>query len=471
MLTLFVCSEFARLHADKLLLQELKNARSLGTTNNGGFRPKGRILSCDYPEVHGADAFPSAKIFQPHLAVMCSDFAETKEAYDLVSICLSAKSEAEKERISRIWAEFMVPFFGLRTHWIRNELRPFKHNATSGLVRCKSNVAIESEILSAYLTCPKDAIGMRVKTTYGEGVIAKVNDERPECAMSYTVDFPFGRGFIQPESIVHSVSGSGIEDFVRTGDRMEAFDHQGDDSKGGPFRLEEGTTLLFGNHSIYVFVRLFCLLPTLLREISYRFSRRKGPEDSRREPQSAGLASKQDKALEPSDYAAYLHLVKKFLKTSDMSFLDFEKSCRLCYDHYVGALTVVPKLVERCGEALARVARDDVLLTLFDLSRMSTHTKPDPLKLRNQSMNVIDKPCYRIQFMRSMNKCFFAYVEPDNDLMAAEEDEDAAADQDDYRDEQMEDADEGEAYEEEDEQGRAAEMEPEAPEAKRMKLK
>ena len=49
-------------------------------------------------------------------------------------------SELNRERIGRIWAEFMVPWFHYPTHWIADEVREsFTGKITATMVKCKSS--------------------------------------------------------------------------------------------------------------------------------------------------------------------------------------------------------------------------------------------------------------------------------------------------------------------------------------------
>ena len=65
-----------------------------------------------------------------------------KDAYKSISAMLMnrniAKTNADREKISRIWAEFLVPLFDLPVYWFLSELRErTRSDKSSCIVKCK----------------------------------------------------------------------------------------------------------------------------------------------------------------------------------------------------------------------------------------------------------------------------------------------------------------------------------------------
>jgi len=313
-----------------------------------------------------------------------------------------------------------------------------------------------------------DAVGQRVKTMFGEGQILSVIEPNQQGGFRYRIKLPYGIGYIRPESVVHVMRG-GKEHHVRNGNRME---RHHDNLEGSCERLHSKFTLLFGSQPIYVFLRLYLGLIKLM-EIVEDYLRQRQQEmptsTSRKNDNPRGDV----RVGKKHDFRAYMKVLKKFLSSSDPKPLEFERYCRKGDAlRREAQLSWLPRLVEKCADALVRVAREDILLTIFDFSMM--YNKTDPVRLRSQCMTIIDNACFRVQCSKSrrgIHKCYFAYLEPDQDLLATPRDEDEEVGgqaMEEYVDEHMDDHDEGEAYEEEEEPGTVS---MEGPQPKRAKLK
>lgn len=72
---------------------------------------------------------------------MKTDDFPHKDVFELVSsrtLKGMFKSNAERERVARIWAEFISPWFGYPSNWIADELREsYKGDESSCTVKCK----------------------------------------------------------------------------------------------------------------------------------------------------------------------------------------------------------------------------------------------------------------------------------------------------------------------------------------------
>ena len=53
-------------------------------------------------------------------------------------VVLSNLQRADREKVGRIWAEFIVPFFNFPAHWVIDECRDsFRGEINNVVVRCK----------------------------------------------------------------------------------------------------------------------------------------------------------------------------------------------------------------------------------------------------------------------------------------------------------------------------------------------
>ena len=86
-------------------------------------------------------ADPRAILFQPFVSVSCKTSISHKEAFELVTQQIRSNADIsalDRERIGRIWAEFVAPWFGYPAHWIAEEVRgSFSGNLTPNVVKCK----------------------------------------------------------------------------------------------------------------------------------------------------------------------------------------------------------------------------------------------------------------------------------------------------------------------------------------------
>ncbi len=80
-------------------------------------------------------------LFQPHLSVSVANDMPHKEVYELVSMQIqlaAAKTNSDREKTSRFWTEFIVPWFDLPLHWFMNEMQgKLRSEKSSVIVQCK----------------------------------------------------------------------------------------------------------------------------------------------------------------------------------------------------------------------------------------------------------------------------------------------------------------------------------------------
>jgi hypothetical protein len=83
-----------------------------------------------------------ALLFQPHVAIqmkpgsMCHHHAIRMISQQVVN--KAAKSTVDRERVGRVWAEFVLPFFGYPAHWVLDEAREsFRGELNNYVVKCE----------------------------------------------------------------------------------------------------------------------------------------------------------------------------------------------------------------------------------------------------------------------------------------------------------------------------------------------
>jgi paired amphipathic helix protein Sin3a len=126
--------EIERSFAGEQLREECKRARTY----------------CSSPEKHTGSSASfglsspdrSAVLYEPYAVVeMKPGCVSHQFAVRLLSqqvINKSAKSKADREKVGRIWTEFIVPFFDYPVHWVNDEAREsFRGELNNFVVQCK----------------------------------------------------------------------------------------------------------------------------------------------------------------------------------------------------------------------------------------------------------------------------------------------------------------------------------------------
>ncbi len=84
---------------------------------------------------------PKNLLFQSHLSTRATPDMPHKDVYDCIALQVlnsAAKTNADREKSSRLWTEFLLPWFQLPTHWFLGELRDkARSEKSSCIVKCK----------------------------------------------------------------------------------------------------------------------------------------------------------------------------------------------------------------------------------------------------------------------------------------------------------------------------------------------
>jgi len=306
------------------------------------------------PDFHLMNPDPSLALFQPHLSVLVSKNMPHKHAYDLLNAYF-AKSSSDKETFSKIWADFIAPWFGLPLRW-----------EESGGTAASSTV--------------KFTPGQRVRTTVGDGVILSVVEGKTADSFRYLVKFPFGVGYVKPSAVAH---------LLPTSHPTSEVDIGSDDKSQ---LMQDDIQVIFGTEKIYVFMRLYILLVTMLYQAKDIVDR---------------------KNVSESGYTEVMSSLKALIK-GKADAKDFEAECRKYVDNDVYNFVAIPPLVESCAGALVKMAKEGMLETLYHCSQLKLK---DLNQQRNLSLDLTYEAIYRFQIQSSASQVFFSYLPVDVELI------------------------------------------------------
>lgn len=426
------------------LLEQCKRARSFVKHPE---RIKDHPASRPFTPTFGTRApHAGALLYQPYLEVQCKVDISHKHAMQLIVHTMKVASNVtalDRERMGRIWAEFVVPWFQYPSHWVLDEVRDsFRGklcpsvtkctlvciarglNATNPCLPCRSLTDV-SRALSLF-SIPV-ASGQRVRTIFGEGTIASFMDVSGHVGPRYRVKLPFGLAHLSPSAILYAVPSVDAPHIRRDGImvREEAALY----AKEGSARLDARYQLLFGTEKIYQFLRLYLLLCSLLsdtREHCASVPPRADPADSYVNPGSATRT-----ASRAGDFSTLLAAIRRVV-AGDTSGRAFEALARAVSRDKVHQIAALPALTERCLEALVKVAEEDALLHLYDFRQ---DRSVDPVAVRSLCLAVVPDAYYRIQYDREAGTVRCCYLEGGCPLLTApprvEEEEEEDDDDDD----------------------------------------
>jgi len=336
--------------------------------------------SSDAPDA--ADAFhpefavgvndPGAVFFEPLVAVPCKVDSLHRDAIQLVAQKLKAMpalASLEREKIGRIIAEFVVPWFGYPAHWVMEEVREsFAGHSGPSVV--------------------KFAPGQRVVTIYGEGVVNAFVDAK----QGYRVRLPYGTATIVPSAILYHVPNKDVPHIRRDGVMVR--DHGNQNKPVDQHNLNEKHQILFATERIYLFLRYYALLCQILSNVKNHcdtFPPSSVPSSNYHNPKQTNSVGPQKERL---NYSGVLASFKK-LVSQRITFKEFESFGRLVSKEKVAMIASLPSLLDRCAESLCSVAKEDALLHIYDYCQ---YRGCRPSLVREQCFTMAPDAFFRVQF-------------------------------------------------------------------------
>lgn len=251
------------------------------------------------------------------------------------------------------------------------------------------------------------ASGQRVRTIFGEGTIASFMEPSGSSGPKYRVKLQFGLGHLAPSAILFAVPSMDMPHIRRDGlmVRDEA-SHYVDENAP---KLDPRYQLLFGTEQIYLFLRLYSLLCSLLsdtREHCAALPPSYDPADSYVTPTNKTGRRKKKKSRK-MDYSSLVVALQKVL-ANDMTSREFETLARKVSREKVHQIAALPSLIGRCVDALLKVAEEDTLLHLYDYCQ---YKNVDPVAVRSQCLSIVPDAFFRIQFDPSAGNVRYCYLE------------------------------------------------------------
>jgi len=229
----------------------------------------------------------------------------------------------------------------------------------------------------------------------------------------YRVKLPFGIGHLSPSAILHAIPSKEAP-FIRR-DGVMIRDENSSDVEGCGITLDSKYQLLFGTETIYIFMRMYTLVCSVLsdtREHCLAFPPTADPADSYLLPSRTSEAKKPAPKL---DFSSVLSALEKVL-AGKITARDFETLGRKVTREKVHQITALPKLVDRCADAMLKMAEEDTVLNLYDFCQ---YNSVDPVALRTQCLAVVPDASYRIQFDPSAGAMTYCFIEIGSSLATA----------------------------------------------------
>jgi hypothetical protein len=231
--------------------------------------------------------------------------------------------------------------------------------------------------------------GQRVRTIYGDGVITSFMEAKHE----YRVKLSFGIGHLRPSAVLHPLAVKETPYVRRDGTMVREYDVPVVGDNHG-HKLGAKYQLLYGTERVYLFMRLYTLLTNLLanvRDHCETFSPREDPADHYKN--SVRKEGKRRRS-ERLDYSGMVSMLKKLL-ADECDTMEFESLALKVSKEKVYVMAALPKLVDRCVESLVSVAKEDVLLHLYDYCQ---YREVDPSIVRKQCFAMAPDADFRMQF-------------------------------------------------------------------------
>lgn len=344
----------------KVLVQEAKkkheaddkDSKSTATPASTNQPPKaGEIADAlkkesDAAAANGAEPVKSSASasaeWKPHFQYKLAAGSIHKDAYNLLSYAAEKNlSTSEKEKVSKAWQSFFLPFFHLDEEW---------------LVQKPKQTAVTLE--KAKQLRP----GTEVSTDFGEGTMQYFDYEQNVCV----VNLPMGQGFLQPSALTMRESSDFPSSLAVLDDDEEAAKVQ---------RNLKYSSTFFGSQHSYGFLRLYQMLHSRLEqahelcEKAKRNRHRRTINPAARALDHARAASTNDDEAGKEKMGDYQAFVSKLYALIDGSIdsTKYEDSCRSLMGSTSYFLFTMDKLVSQVLKQMQHMSTDETCQELLKL--------------------------------------------------------------------------------------------------------
>jgi hypothetical protein len=253
-------------------------------------------------------------------------------------------------------------------------------------------------------------------TIYGAGTVASFTEKDESGKAKYRIKLPFGVAYVGPSAILYAIASKDTPYVRRDGVMMR--DESVAENGGSIGKLDQKYKLLFGTENVYLFLRLYSLLCSALssiREHCEMFENVEDPASSYYNP----VPKETEEAAPRLDYSSVVSALHKVLSRK-MEFKDFESLGRKVSKEKVHQMAALPKLIERCTDALLKVAKEDALLHLYDFCQ---NQGVDPVAVRTHCLGFATDAVYRIQYNPSDKLLCFSYLPKNEELLTTPRDD------------------------------------------------
>ena len=268
----------------------------------------------------------------------------------------------------------------------------------------------------------------------------------------YLVKFPFGIGRVRAQNVLSTLVEGTIESDEKEDDKDVV-------------RLDKKFKLLFGTESIYLFIRLYTSLVSMLHDIDVHVrDNPSGPDPSAAyyDPMNSQEDEGEMKETEKFDFRSLMGKLQDMI-SGKVNTKEYESYCRRVSPDMVHKMASLPRLIERSAQMLKRTADEDVLLNLFDhcqftgvvstivrtcclavcrvLFRLPNHNScfQNPVELRDKCLSLSSEASFRIQFNIANGRLYFSYL-PKTEALSTVAGDDEEGSDDELSDEGMDDA-------------------------------
>ena len=281
-------------------------------------------------------------------------------------------------------------------------------------------------------------------TAFGEGTIEAFDDGvDSEEGPRYRTKLPFGVGHLQPYAILHNVDAKDGSKYARRDDEMlketkslKTVPEAAEDTSS--VVVDKKFKLLFGSDSIYLFLRLYGFLISLLNEIKEYLDM--NPTTHDRKQSYYNPMKSTDEKQKPDGRFDFVSITAKLSEVvaKKMTLKDFETFARSVNRDITYKIAALPKLVERCADMMIKMSEEDLLPGIFDACQ---YRGQNPVALRSACMGMSSTAEYRIQYNSKLGRLYFSYLPEDEELSTTlpGDDDDDDDDDDEMEDGEMED--------------------------------
>ena len=232
-----------------------------------------------------------------------------------------------------------------------------------------------------------------MKTVYGEGTVTLFESGR------YRVKLAYGTAFLGPSAILHSIPSKEVP-YIRRDGKMERDTNHA--TKGeGPY-LPPSCQILFATRRIYLFLRLHLQLCSLLSDVRSACNSTDSVDPSSKYVVAPGEAPKADSSR--LDYSGMLAALKSVI-AKKYDHKTYETFGRKISREHVHVISALPRLVERCAEAMISLAKEDALLFLYDYCQ---YKELNPSIVRDHCFSMAPDADFRVQ--RNSESTSFSFL-------------------------------------------------------------